>query len=103
MNHCTILYSGVKFVENQTDGRLADGRRESAPAGHESAIGKVDPMLWTIVVILITLWLLGLVTGFTMGSFIHILFAMAIVLVLISINQEVTIYRELRHMSRSRR
>jgi hypothetical protein len=60
-------------------------------------------MLWTIVVILITLWLLGLVTGFTMGSFIHILFAMAIVLVLVSINQEVTIYRELRHMSRSRR
>ena len=103
MNHCTILYSGVKFVENQTDGRLADGRRESASAGPESEIGKEDSMLWTIVVILITLWLLGLVTGFTMGSFIHILFAMAIVLVLISINQEVTIYRELRHMSRSRR
>ena len=103
MNHCTILYSGVKSVENQVDGGLADGRRESAPAGHESAIGKEDPMLWTMVVILITLWLLGLVTGFTMGSFIHILFAMAIVLVLISINQEVTIYRELRHMSRSRR
>jgi hypothetical protein len=60
-------------------------------------------MLWTIVVILITLWLLGLVTGFTMGSFIHILFAMAVVLVLVSINQEVMIYSELRHMSRSRR
>jgi hypothetical protein len=60
-------------------------------------------MLWTIVVILITLWLLGLVTGFTMGSFIHILFAIAVVLVLVSINQEVAIYRELRNMSRSRR
>lgn len=60
-------------------------------------------MLWTIVVILVTFWLLGLVTGFTMGSFIHILFAMAIVLVLVSINQEVAIYRGLRHMSRRRR
>ena len=103
MNHCTILYSGVKSVENQIDGRLADGRRNRAPAGRESAIGKEDHMLWTIVVILITLWLLGLVTGFSMGSFIHILFAMAVVLVLVSINQEVTVYRELRHMSRSRR
>jgi hypothetical protein len=103
VNHSAILYSGVKSVENQIDGRLADGRRESAPAGHASAIGKEDSMLWTIVVIFITLWLLGLVTGFSMGSFIHILFAMAVVLVLVSINQEVTIYRELRHMSRSRR
>ena len=79
------------------------GASARRPAGHESAIGEENLMLWTVVVILITLWLLGLVTGFTMGSFIHILFAMAIVLVLISINQEVTIYRELRHMSRSRR
>jgi Family of unknown function (DUF5670) len=98
-----ILYSGVKSVEKQIDGWLADGRRESAPAGHESAIGKENPMLWTIVVTLITLWLLGLLTGFTMGSFIHILFAMAVVLVLVSINQEVAIYRGLRHISRSRR
>ena len=103
MNYSAILYSDVKSVENQTDGRLADGRRESALAGHESAIGKEDHMLWTIVVILITLWLLGLVTGFSMGSFIHILFAIAVVLVLVSINQEVAIYRELRNMSRSRR
>jgi hypothetical protein len=38
-----ILYSGVKSVENQIDGRIADGRRKRAPAGHESAIGKDDP------------------------------------------------------------
>ena len=40
-------------------------------------------MLWTIAVILIVLWLLGLVTGYTMGSFIHILLVIAIVVVLV--------------------
>ena len=42
MKHSAILYLGVKSIENQIDGRLADGRRESAPAGRESAIGKGD-------------------------------------------------------------
>jgi hypothetical protein len=40
-------------------------------------------MLWTIAVILIVLWLLGLVSGYTMGNFIHILLIIAIVVVLI--------------------
>jgi hypothetical protein len=53
-------------------------------------------MLWTIAVMLVTLWLLGLMTGYTMGLFIHVLFAAAIVLLLISINQEVSIYQELK-------
>ena len=44
-------------------------------------------MLWTIAVILIILWLLGLVSGYTMGSFIHILLVIAIVLVLIRVIQ----------------
>ncbi len=44
-------------------------------------------MLWTIAVILIVLWLLGLVSGYTMGSFIHILLVIAIVVVLIRIIQ----------------
>ncbi len=44
-------------------------------------------MLWTIAVILIVLWLLGLVTNYTMGGFIHILLIVAIVVVLIRIIQ----------------
>jgi len=40
-------------------------------------------MLWTIAVILIVLWLLGLVTSYTLGGFIHILFVIAIIIVLI--------------------
>jgi hypothetical protein len=39
-------------------------------------------MLWTICVILIILWLLGLVTGSTIGGLIHILLVIAIIMVL---------------------
>jgi hypothetical protein len=44
-------------------------------------------MLWTIAVILIVLWLLGLVTSYTMGGFIHILLVIAIVVILINLIQ----------------
>ncbi len=44
-------------------------------------------MLWTIVVILLVLWLLGLVTSFTMGGFVHILLVLAVVAVLFNLLQ----------------
>jgi hypothetical protein len=44
-------------------------------------------MLWTIAVILIILWALGLVSSYTMGGFIHVLLVIAIVVVLIRIIQ----------------
>jgi hypothetical protein len=44
-----------------------------------------DPMLWTIFVILLVLWLVGLVTSYTLGGFIHILLVIAIVVALIQI------------------
>jgi hypothetical protein len=40
-------------------------------------------MLYTIAVILLILWLLGFVSGYTMGSFIHVLLVVAIVLLLV--------------------
>lgn len=40
-------------------------------------------MLWTIFVILLILWLLGLVSGYTMGGFVHILLVVAVVVLLI--------------------
>lgn len=40
-------------------------------------------MLWTISIILIVLWLLGIVTSSTMGGFIHILLVIAIIMVLV--------------------
>lgn len=42
-------------------------------------------MLYTIAVILIVLWLLGLVTSFTMGGFIHILLVVAIIAILLRV------------------
>ena len=44
-------------------------------------------MLWTIAVILMIMWLLGLVTGYTMGNFIHILPVIAIIVVLVRVIQ----------------
>lgn len=44
-------------------------------------------MLWTIAVILLVLWGLGLVTAHTMGGFIHILVILAVVAVLVRIVQ----------------
>jgi hypothetical protein len=42
-------------------------------------------MLWTICVILIVLWLLGMVTAYTMGGLIHILLVIAIIVVLVRV------------------
>jgi len=44
-------------------------------------------MLWTIFVILLILWALGLVTSYTMGGFVHILLVIAIVVVLVQVIQ----------------
>ena len=44
-------------------------------------------MLWTIFVILLVLWLLGVVSSYTLGGFIHILLVLALVVLLIRIIQ----------------
>jgi uncharacterized membrane protein YtjA (UPF0391 family) len=44
-------------------------------------------MLWTIFVILLVLWLLGLVSGYTMGGFIHVLLVIAVIVVVVRLIQ----------------
>ena len=44
-------------------------------------------MLWTIAVVLAILWLLGMVSNYTMGGFVHLLLVLAIVTVLIRVIQ----------------
>jgi uncharacterized protein DUF5670 len=44
-------------------------------------------MLWTIAVILGILWLLGMVSSYTMGGFIHLLLVLAVIVVLINLIQ----------------
>lgn len=52
-----------------------------------AAINREDIMLWTICVILIVLWLLGIVTSYTMGGLIHILLVIAVIVVLVRVIQ----------------
>lgn len=44
-------------------------------------------MLWTIFVVLMVLWLLGLVSSYTLGGFIHILLVLAVVVIIIQLLQ----------------
>ena len=44
-------------------------------------------MLWTIAIILLVLWAVGLVTAYTLGGFIHILLGLAVVVILINVIQ----------------
>ena len=44
-------------------------------------------MLWTIAILLLVLWALGLVTSYTLGGFIHILIVAAVILVLVRLIQ----------------
>ena len=44
-------------------------------------------MLWTIIIILLVLWLLGLVSGTTMGGLIHVLLVIAVIVILVRVIQ----------------
>jgi hypothetical protein len=59
-------------------------------------------MLWAIAVALIIGWLLGMAMDFGSGWVIHSLYAVAVVILVVSVNREVSIYRGLRQMARSR-
>jgi hypothetical protein len=59
-----------------------------APSPTGSPRDKEDgQMLWTIAVVLIALWLLGVVTSYTMGGLIHVLLVIAIIATLIRLIQ----------------
>ncbi len=45
-------------------------------------------MLWTVAIVLVVLWALGLVSSYTLGGFIHVLIVLAIVVVLIGFIQK---------------
>jgi hypothetical protein len=66
--------------------------RETQRAAHETVrvllpngIKEATTMLWTLAVILVILWALGLVSSYTFGGFIHVLLALAAVAVVISL------------------
>ena len=73
---CLAIEIGLALVEIQPaeDGNFVKPNKE-----------KVHLMLYTIAVVLIVLWLLGLVTSYTMGGFIHILLVVAVIMVLLNL------------------
>jgi Family of unknown function (DUF5670) len=46
---------------------------------------EVDSMLYTIAVVLLILWLLGLVTSYTLGGFVHVLLVVAVIMILVNL------------------
>jgi hypothetical protein len=65
----------------------ADHPLNPLPQKDFGGVRKELNMLWTIFVILLVLWGLGLMTSYTMGGFIHILLVIAIVVVLVQVIQ----------------
>jgi Flp pilus assembly protein TadB len=68
------------------------GRRRQAAGGTRRAhhlVGRESEvaMLWTLAVILMVLWALGLVTSYTMGGFIHILLVLALIVLVFRLIQ----------------
>jgi hypothetical protein len=58
--------------------------RASVPVGGGPWNRKKNSMLYTLAIVLIILWLLGLVSSYTMGGFIHILLVVALVVILVN-------------------
>jgi hypothetical protein len=54
-------------------------------AGFSTNQGRNTKMLWTIFVILLVLWLVGLVSSYTMGGFIHLLLVLAVIVLVINL------------------
>jgi hypothetical protein len=72
---------------------LVLGDRPSVIGEHAPAVDQMGPpergenMLWTIAIILALLWLLGFITSYTLGGFIHVLLVVAVVVIVIRIIQ----------------
>jgi hypothetical protein len=66
------------IVRLTTAGRYGDTKAGSEKVQSERRLA----MLWTIAVILLILWVLGLVTSYTIGGFVHILLVLAIIVVI---------------------
>jgi hypothetical protein len=67
------------------DRRWLVRKRTGQPNDHTNQKKSENLMLYTIAVVLLVLWLLGLITSSTMGGFIHVLLVIAVVMVLVNL------------------
>ena len=63
----------------------ADADPYRGPSRRSTEPREVRSMLYTIAVVLVILWLLGLVTSYTVGGFIHVLLVIAIIMILLNV------------------
>jgi hypothetical protein len=82
-----LLSGKIDAVSSRASCRGRSSVNDPGKNRSSAKLSKEDHMLWTIAVILIVLWLLGLVSGYTMGNFIHILLVIAIIIVLVRVIQ----------------
>jgi asparagine N-glycosylation enzyme membrane subunit Stt3 len=69
------LYFLAQVRQDQSDARTRENKEE------------IMDLLWTLAVILLILWILGLVTSYTLGGFIHLLLVLAIIVILLRVIQ----------------
>jgi len=70
---------------NKTAGRMVGGPVALLLMARQSSTDVRITMLWTLFVVLLVLWLLGVVSSYTLGGFIHLLLVLAVVAVLVQL------------------
>jgi hypothetical protein len=86
-NHVPTHQQGCRELAVPLHSTQAGGRVRPAPLSAATDQPKEAAMLWTLFVILLVLWILGMVSSYTLGGFIHILLVIAVAVVLIRIIQ----------------
>jgi hypothetical protein len=79
--------AGGRTESTQSSGLQLDIGLRQTEIGTILSKEKEKNMLWTVFVILLVLWLLGLVTSYTFGGFVHILLVFAVVVLVIQLIQ----------------
>jgi uncharacterized protein DUF5670 len=86
--HGDCEYESREILDETAESEYWWWRSAGAALSTSSQFKRKDrTMLWTIAVVLLALWLLGLVTAYTMGGFIHVLLVIAVIVVLMRIIQ----------------
>lgn len=94
MSRVRLLYDSAQrnqpiqcLIPRLHDHRMALVYRPTNPSAVSNDISGRTNVLYTIAIILIVLWVLGLVTSYTLGGFIHVLLVIAVVVILIRVIQ----------------
>jgi hypothetical protein len=86
MNDCALQSWLAVWIGPAADDVSASPRwKRCQPTTGKTNNERVHPMLYTIAVVLLILWLLGLVSSYTLGGFVHILLVVAVVMIVFNL------------------